>query len=210
MRIKFTLGAKFFLILLVSSKLNAMILQEFEQLNNDMKVGYVLGVFEDIVADTDNSKSDVECLRSWGVIGANKAIDKYSRIKSEDSQAGGLNVSLILALSANSKCGTVDASKMQPALTLRDFSNKPRDFQTGYVVGIIDHFIVDAKYAKERTECIENWGLLGGWNYLLNYYNTNPTSENVLNDNPAKVIRAGAKEKCGEKRRDLSQFKTVK
>ncbi len=189
----------------------AIVLGEFVGLSKEMQYGYVVGVVNSMMADSDRSKDEIACINEWGVTSAWNLLDEFYNKNKDNAQSGGINAAMLILLNSESKCDVRKITKSKTNyLSLADFTNQSKDMQTGYIAGVFDSYIVNAKYSNERTACIEKWGFVGLWNYLLNYYNKDKSSPAVLNANPAEVLQSGAISECGDERRDMSKLKPVK
>ena len=95
------------------------------------------------------------------------------------------------------------------ALTLQEFSQLQKEQQLYYLMGALDTEIIDASLGPERSECVQNWGLKGAYEFLVNWYNRDPTDINNASINVALIVGLEAHKVCKYERIDPKSIKPL-
>lgn len=87
------------------------------------------------------------------------------------------------------------------ALTIKEFTELQKEQQLFYLMGVLDKEIINASYGPERSECVQKWGIKGAYDFLINWYNQDPTDTNKINLNVALLVGLQVSKVCNFDRR---------
>jgi cytochrome c biogenesis protein CcmG/thiol:disulfide interchange protein DsbE len=184
-------------LLLSSIQVQAVTFNELSKLSKDMQYGYVLGSVSSMLVDSDISGSYRKCMEKYGFDDAWDMLSNYLK-KSPEPASGQINVAVLIGLLSPKKCpNKSNPPNTKTLISFLEFTHLPKDSQTGYVVGVFESFIVNAKYTEKRTSCVEKYGAMELWNYMLDLYNKNQSDAVILNSSPAQILLDGVSTKCG-------------
>ncbi|WP_153767997.1 hypothetical protein [Endozoicomonas sp. OPT23] len=87
-------------------------------------------------------------------------------------------------------------SQTSQALTLLEFSGMEKEKQAIYLMGVLDKEIIDASFGPERSDCVQDWGLVGAYNFLSKWYSRDPQNPNNTGFNVALLITLQVSKVC--------------